>query len=118
LCFHPTLDTLFVAGLIQPDSGQFGLVHWQARAIALFLDAARRGTPGAARFREAKRKVDEDLGHGIRYKESTRHYLEVEHWSYRKGLKKLCRALAAGLPADAPAPPSTARETALASTAA
>lgn len=102
--FHPRLDTLFVAGLIQPDSGQFGLVHWQTRAVALFLDAAQRGTPAAAAFRARKAAVDEDLGHGIRYKESTRHYLEVEHWSYQKGLRKLCRALSAGLPADTDSP--------------
>ena len=105
--FHPELDTLFVAGLIQPDSGQFGLVHWQTRAVALFLDAARRGTPAAEAFRARRRSVDEDLGHGIRYKESTRHYLEVEHWSYLKGLKRLCRELARGLdaaPAPRPAP--------------
>jgi hypothetical protein len=97
--FHPELDTIFVAGLIQPDSGQFGLVHWQTRAIALFLDAARRGTPAAARFRELKRGPDADPGHGIRYKESTRHYLEVEHWSYLRGLRKICRMLETGVDA-------------------
>lgn len=101
--FHPGRDDLFVAGLIQPDSGQFGLVHWQTRAVALFLDALRRGTPAAESFRRRKSRWDEDLGHGIRYKDSTRHYLEVEHWSYRKGLQKLCRDLSAGLPADVPA---------------
>jgi hypothetical protein len=98
--FHPELDTLFVAGLIQPDSGQFGLVHWQTRAISLFLDAARRRTPAAARFRELRRGADRDPGHGIRYKESTRHYLEVEHWSYLRGLKKICRMLERGLNAE------------------
>ncbi|HEX6749708.1 MAG TPA: NAD(P)-binding domain-containing protein [Longimicrobium sp.] len=97
--FHPELDTIFVAGLIQPDSGQFGLVQWQTRAIALFLDAARRETPAAARFRELKRGPDADPGHGIRYKESTRHYLEVEHWSYLRGLRKICRMLEQGLDA-------------------
>ena len=98
--FHPELDTLFVAGLIQPDSGQFGLVHWQTRAIALFLDAARRGTPAAERFRALKRGPDADPGHGIRYKESTRHYLEVEHWSYLRGLRKICEMLERGLDAQ------------------
>jgi len=106
--FHPERDNLFVAGLIQPDSGQFSLVHWQTRAVALFLDAARRGTPAADAFRRARRAVDEDLGHGIRYKDSSRHHLEVEHWSYRKGLQRICRDLSRGLPAPAPALPAQA----------
>ncbi|HEX5723991.1 MAG TPA: FAD-dependent oxidoreductase [Longimicrobiaceae bacterium] len=104
--FHPERDDLFVAGMIQPDSGQFGLVHWQTRAVALFLAALRVGTPAGRAFRAEKRRFEEDFGHGIRYKESTRHYLEVEHWSYLRGLKRVCRRLAAGLPAPArhPAP--------------
>ena len=32
--FHPERDDLFVAGLIQPDSGQFGLVDYQSQLIA------------------------------------------------------------------------------------
>jgi hypothetical protein len=32
--FHPAFDNLFVAGMIQPDSGQFGLVDWQMKAVA------------------------------------------------------------------------------------
>lgn len=79
-------DTLFTAGLIQPDSGQFGLVHWQTRAIAMFLRAMHRGEPGAARLRERIAIGTSDLGSGIHYAESTRHFLEVEHWSYRKRL--------------------------------
>ena len=106
--FHPELDMLFVAGLIQPDSGQFSLVHWQTRAIALFLDAARLGTPAADAFRAARREVDEDMGHGIRYKESSRHHFEVEHWSYLKGLKRICRELSQGLPAAASRLPEAA----------
>ena len=38
-------------------------------------------------------KWDEDLGAGIRYKDSTRHLVQVEHWSYRRGLEKLVRDL-------------------------
>ena len=35
--FHPQYDNLFVAGLIQPDSGLWGLVDRQAQLIARFL---------------------------------------------------------------------------------
>ncbi len=35
--FHPEYDNLFVAGLIQPDSGQWGLVDYQIKLIAKFI---------------------------------------------------------------------------------
>ena len=86
--FHPTYDTFFMAGLIQPDSGQFGLVHWQTVAAARFARAVRAGSPSATALRERKANPWDDLGNGIRYRDSTRHYLEVEHWSYRKKLRR------------------------------
>lgn len=91
--FHPEYDNLFVAGMIQPDSGQFGLVHWQMLAVARFLALRRSRSPVADRFGRLKREVDEDLGHGIRYEASSHHLLEVEHWSYLKGMKKTVRKL-------------------------
>lgn len=91
--FHPEYDNLFLAGMIQPDSGVFGLVHWQTLAVARFLGLRRSRSPVADRFRRMKREVDEDLGHGIRYQPSSRHLLEVEHWSYLKGIKKIVRKL-------------------------
>lgn len=91
--FHPAYDTLFVAGLIQPDSGQFGLVHWQTLAVARFLRAALAGHPAADWLRRRKGSPHEPLGGGIAYTESTRHHLEVEHWSYRKGLREICERL-------------------------
>lgn len=95
--FHPEHDTLFVSGLIQPDSGQFGHVHWQMRAAAAFLRAARNGAPEAAAFRHERRaRLHIPLSGGVRYLESTRHYLEVEHWSYRRGLERIVRRLARG----------------------
>ena len=91
--FHPEFDNLFVAGMIQPDSGIFGLVHWQTKLVALFLSAVRKNSPAAERFRSLKRHVDEDLSGGIRFDGSPRHTLEVEHWSYLQGLRKLGRLL-------------------------
>lgn len=92
--FHPRYDTLFFAGLIQPDSGQFGLVHWQALLAARYARAALLGLPTAERLRRRKALGTEDLGNGIRYANSTRHYLEVEHWSYRRKLQRWARTLA------------------------
>jgi cation diffusion facilitator CzcD-associated flavoprotein CzcO len=84
--FHPTYDNLFVVGLIQPDSGQWGLEDRQARAIARFIIQSDRKSPKAARFRRRKRVGQENYSGGISYKESTRHYVEVEHHGYRKRL--------------------------------
>lgn len=87
--FHPRYDNLAVAGLIQPDSGQFGLVDCQAELIARFLAALDGDRAAVERFRRQKAQPDEDLGRGIRYVNSSRHLLEVEHFGYRRRLEKL-----------------------------
>lgn len=86
--FHPAYDSLFVAGLIQPDSGQFGLVHWQMLLAAQYAAAVRDGRPAADLLRRQKAESQLDLGGGICYKDTSRHYLEVEHWRYRQLLQK------------------------------
>lgn len=92
--FHRRYDNLFVAGLLQPDSGQFGLVDYQAQAIAEFVAAVRADAPQAARFRKLKATARPDLGGGISYLKATRHLLEVEHFSYRRHLQKAIAMLA------------------------
>jgi hypothetical protein len=91
--FHPVYDTLFVAGLIQPDSGQFGLVHWQTVAAARYARARGEGQPAADSLGNRKRDPSDDAGNGIRYADSTRHHVEVEHWSYRKKLQRWAKSL-------------------------
>ena len=91
--FHPERDNLFVVGLIQPDSGQFGIVHWQCRAMALYLASGwGRGSMNPW-LKRRKRSPEEDLSGGVRYHETYRHHLEVEHASYTRGLKKLVKRL-------------------------
>jgi hypothetical protein len=87
--FTPRHDNLFVAGLIQPDSGQFTLAHWQTEAVAEFL-AARRDRPAAAR---AAARVDQRYSAGVRYAESTRHYYEIAHQEYLRGLEETINLL-------------------------
>jgi cation diffusion facilitator CzcD-associated flavoprotein CzcO len=87
--FHPRYDNLFVAGMIQPDSGIWGLVHYQAELIARFIDAQQENPRLAEWFRRQKSRTHRSLGHGIRYVPTLRHLLEVEHYSYRRRLKKL-----------------------------
>jgi hypothetical protein len=91
--FHPERDDLFVAGLIQPDSGQFGLVDCQAQLISAYLQGLKQGRRSAAKLQAAKRKTGSDARDGIRYVDSPRHLLEVEHFSYRRKLEKWTRRL-------------------------
>ena len=89
--FHPERDDLFCIGLIQPDSGQFGLVDYQAKMVANYVTAMERSPARAEKFRRMKATERPDLGSGVRYLESPRHALEVEHYSYRRRLQKLAR---------------------------
>jgi thioredoxin reductase len=92
--FHPDRDDLAVIGLIQPDSGQFCLVHWQAVMLATFL-TLRRADPAAARryLGDNRRRVGERSQGGIELIDSTRHYVEVEHADYVRVLQREIRDL-------------------------
>ncbi len=100
--FHPVMDTLFAVGMIQTDSGLFGIVHEQARTMAAYLAgtwASRSAPRGVQRLRRRKREAADaamrrQLAAGIRYRSSARHHLEVEHWSYRRRLERLADSLA------------------------
>ena len=91
--FHPERDDLFVAGLIQPDSGQFGLVDYQAQLIAAYLQCLKQNRRGALRLQQTKRTSRSASNRGIRYVDSPRHLLEVEHFSYRQSLLRWIRRL-------------------------
>jgi thioredoxin reductase len=91
--FHPEYDNLFVAGLIQSDSGQFWLVDYQSEVIARFIKAQDLNLPSAAHFKQIKAAEKVDLAGGIRYIESTRHYIEIEHTSYRNHMRRLVKLL-------------------------
>lgn len=87
--FHRQRDDLFVSGLIQPDSGIWGLADYQAQLIAKFITAVNHDASKADWFRRLKAKSQVDLGSGINYVGSSRHVFEVEHYGYRKRLRKL-----------------------------
>jgi hypothetical protein len=91
--FHPERDDLFVAGLIQTDSGQFGLADCQAQLIAAYVAGLDRCQPSAARFANFKRRNHSVAGKRIRYIDSPRHLVEVEHYSYRRTLEKWIRRI-------------------------
>ena len=85
--FHPQFDNLFVVGLLQPDSGAWGLADYQSQLIAQFICAQDRQAPSADWFRRLKASDQVDLSSGIRYVDSARHSLEVEHFGYRRRLR-------------------------------
>lgn len=92
--FNPLHENLFVCGLIQPDSGQFKLVHWQAVAIAKAITAAADDPGALARFRTLRdANLDESLGGGVHYQESTRHLFEINHYDYLRGLQDVIHVL-------------------------
>jgi cation diffusion facilitator CzcD-associated flavoprotein CzcO len=91
--FHPQRDDLFCIGLIQPDSGQFGIVDDQARLVARFLQAKRGNAGRAAWFDALKSGEAPKHSGGVRYLSTPRHALEVEHYSYRRRLRKLSAKL-------------------------
>jgi hypothetical protein len=90
--FHPERDDLFVIGLIQPDSGQFGLVDCQSQLVAKYLKGLKCDRRPAVQLRVQKRN-SRPASYGVRYVDSPRHLLEVEHFSYRRMLEKWIRRL-------------------------
>lgn len=89
---HPTLA---VAGLLQPDSGVLGLVHWQTVAIARWLrlrevDPQRAATVWTWLAGQAGHRW-----HDARPKDSSRHWFEVSHIRYLQGLQRALDTLEA-----------------------
>ncbi|MFM7062572.1 MAG: monooxygenase, partial [Actinomycetes bacterium] len=81
--FTPTSPSLFVSGLIQPDSGQWTLAHWQGMTIARYIEAQRTDPVRAERFRrEVLAEAGRTFSGGAEYKDSSRHYYEVAHQEY------------------------------------
>jgi hypothetical protein len=95
---HPVRDDIAVVGLIQPDSGQWGITDLQSRLVARMAVAARRG-PRAAAWLYAARQRPQTAA--ARYVDSPRHALEVEHFSYRRRLERLIAAMDRRLRRDA-----------------
>jgi hypothetical protein len=88
---HPTRDDLAVVGLIQPDSGQWGLTDLQAKLVARMALAARQSPRAAAWLYRTRCRPSQS--HSVRYVDSPRHRLEVEHFSYRRALEQLITAI-------------------------
>jgi cation diffusion facilitator CzcD-associated flavoprotein CzcO len=99
---HPTRDDVAVVGLIQPDSGQWGITDLQSRLVARMAVAARE-SPRAAAWLYARRQRGGQPG-SVRYVDSPRHALEVEHFSYRRRLERLVAGMDRRLRRDGAVP--------------
>ncbi len=91
--FPPDHPTLTVAGLVQPDSGQFPLVHWQTQAIARWL-RLRTADPGrAAAFWSRATQQAERRWTKAKVSGSARHRFEVSHVVYLQELERVMHEL-------------------------
>ena len=86
--FPRNYPTLAVAGLLQPDSGLFPLVHWQTVAIARWLRLRQTAPQQAEAF-----SAQVAAGTGRRWsrakvKDSSRHWFEVSHIDYLRALQR------------------------------
>ena len=87
--FHPDRDDLFVAGLIQPNSGQWGITDCQSQLIAAMIVATDQKDPIADWFGDLKRQVTADRDPS--FLDSPRHALEVDYFAYRTQLERLLK---------------------------
>jgi len=83
---HPTRDDVAAVGFIQPDSGQWWLTDLQAQLVARMALAARVAPQAAAWLYRARSRPRPAP---LRYVDSPRHRLEVEHFSYGRTLRRL-----------------------------
>ena len=88
---HRSRDDIAVVGLIQPDSGQWGITDLQAALVARMARAARCAPRAAAWLYRLRQRPEP--APPIRYVDSPRHALEVEHFSYRRRLERLLASL-------------------------
>jgi len=93
--FSPDYPNLAVAGLLQPDSGVFSLMHWQAVTIATWL-RLRESAPDRAEeyWRRSRRNVSARYNRA-KVKESTRHWFEVGHIDYLRAVDRALREMEA-----------------------
>jgi cation diffusion facilitator CzcD-associated flavoprotein CzcO len=87
--FARRFPTLFVAGLMQPDSGMFSIVHWQSVAMARWLRLRETDPTRAAAFwAQVGRAPDQPLTQAS-MRDSTRHWFEIGHTVYLRALQKV-----------------------------
>jgi thioredoxin reductase len=82
---HPTL---FVAGLVQPDSGVFAIAHWQTVALARWLRLRESAPERAAELWPGLVSAAPQRLTGAEVTEGSRHWFEVDHVTYLRALQR------------------------------
>jgi hypothetical protein len=93
--FSPAYPTLAVNGLLQPDSGVFALMHWQAVTMASWLRLRETAPEQAAAFWRRHQRDANARYNRAKVKESTRHWFEVGHIDYLRAVDSTLRELEA-----------------------
>jgi len=94
--FHRDYDNLFVAGLMEPaEGGVWQLADYQAKLIASYIVAMERDPDTAKWFDKLKATAIPDVGHGIAYRDTGWHKFEIQHYRYRKYIKRLLKKFGA-----------------------
>jgi hypothetical protein len=76
--------------LFEPaEGGVWQLADYQARLIASFIVSCARDDKRASWFRALKAKAKPDIGHGIKYQDTPWHKFEIQHYRFRKYMKRL-----------------------------
>jgi hypothetical protein len=86
--FSRTHPTLAVAGLVQPDSGIFTIVHWQTVLMAKWLRLLEASPSRATAFWTSLRSEADRRYTDARVKDSSRHWFEISHMVYLRALQK------------------------------
>ena len=87
-----------MAGLFEPaEGGVWQIADYQARLIAAFIRACESDPKRAAWFRALKAHAHPDIGHGIRWQDTFWHKFEIQHYRFRRYMKRLLRKF--GVPA-------------------
>ncbi len=86
--FARRFPTLAVAGLVQPDSGIFPIVHWQTVAIARWLRLREADPRRAGAFWRTVEAAPDRRYTQAKVKDSTRHWFEISHNVYLKALQQ------------------------------
>jgi hypothetical protein len=84
----PAYPTLGVVGLLQPDSGIFALMHWQAVTIATWLRLREAAPDRAADFWRRHQREAGQRFNPAKVKQSTRHWFEISHVDYLRAIEK------------------------------
>jgi cation diffusion facilitator CzcD-associated flavoprotein CzcO len=87
--FARRFPSLAIAGMVQPDSGVFPIVHWQTVAIARWLRLREADPQRAADFWQKVATAPDRRWTHAKVKSSTRHWFEINHMVYLRGLQRV-----------------------------